>query len=65
LIKNFNYSEIVGVLLVKKLLQLVKTLKYNLLNKINIYKLDFWEDYFDKKEYLDIQNYIVKGCKHL
>lgn len=56
--KGFELSEYVGFVLVKKLLMMIDTLKTNLSNNVNVYKLDEWPTYIKTKEYKAIQDYI-------
>ena len=63
-LENYEYSEIVGFFLVKKLMQMINAIKYNLEVKNNIYKLDIWSKYIQQKDFKDILDYIVKGIKH-
>lgn len=48
-----NY-DVVGFLLVKKLLQLIDFLKSALIEKNNVYKLEYWDQFIQTKDYKDI-----------
>lgn len=54
-----NY-DIVGFLLVKKLLQLIDFLKTSLVEKQNVFNLEYWDQFIQTKDYKDIQTYIAK-----
>lgn len=42
---RFAHAELVGFLLVKKLMQILSFIKKNIENKNNIYKLEIWDLY--------------------
>ncbi|KAL4509999.1 hypothetical protein ABPG72_010192 [Tetrahymena utriculariae] len=53
-------SELVGFLLVKKLLQLVEFLAGKMKKKENVFKLELWDMFVDTKDFNDIFMYIEK-----
>ncbi|EAR96828.2 Serine/Threonine kinase domain protein (macronuclear) [Tetrahymena thermophila SB210] len=53
-------SELVGFLLVKKLLQLVEFLAGKMRKKENVFKLELWDMFVDTKDFNDIFMYIEK-----
>lgn len=53
-------SDIIGFLLVKKLLQLVDFLATKLNQKKNLYGLEFWDQFIASKDFKDIFSYIEK-----
>jgi len=56
--KGLGLSEYAGFVLVKRLLMMINSLKINLGNNTNIYKLDEWNHYIKTKEYKAILDYI-------
>lgn len=53
-------SELVGFLLVKKLLQLVEFLATKMKKKENVFKLELWDTFVESKDFIDIFTYIEK-----
>ncbi|EGR27762.1 protein kinase domain protein [Ichthyophthirius multifiliis] len=58
--QNIKISEIVGFLLVKKLLQQVEFLASKMKKKENVFKLELWDQFILSKDYNDIYMYIEK-----
>jgi len=56
--KGLELSEYAGFVLVKKLLMMIDTLKVNLTNNVNMFKLEEWGHYVKTKEYRAILDYI-------
>jgi len=56
--KGLDLSEYAGFVLVKKLLMMIDTLKVNLTNNVNMFKLEEWGHYVKTKEYKAILDYI-------
>ena len=58
--QNIKFSDIVGYLLIRKLLTLLEWLKERMENKTQFPEMEHWELFLYEKDYHDIRSYVEK-----